>query len=231
MSPRPKKISATPQLLLGILVVVAGVLFTLDNLNLIRADDFLQFWPLGLILVGFSHYRLRSQSGQLSGLLLVAAGCVLLARNLLFPQVGLFPVILVIVGTGLAGQALFRKSREDVPVEHDEQGSRVYATALLGGVERRVISNDFRGGELTAFMGGCQIDLTRSVIAAHNAVINVFVLMGGIELRVPEDWTVSLEGLPVMGGYSDRTIATSKDHTQNLVVRGTIIMGGLDVRN
>ena len=41
----------TGQLVLGVAIAILGVLFTLDNLHILRARDFLRFWPLALIAV------------------------------------------------------------------------------------------------------------------------------------------------------------------------------------
>src|SRR5947209_12079902 len=65
------------------------------------------------------------------------------------------------------------------------------ASAVLGGLERRINSQDFRGGDVTAIMGGCQIDLRGASITPPNqAVLTVFALFGGIEIRIPDDWTI-----------------------------------------
>ena len=42
----------TPQALFGVIVIILGILFTLDNLNVIDATDYLQYWPAGLVAVG-----------------------------------------------------------------------------------------------------------------------------------------------------------------------------------
>src|SRR4029453_15915740 len=41
-SPRPR---LTAQVMFGFLIIVLGVLFTLDNLELIDARDYIQYWP------------------------------------------------------------------------------------------------------------------------------------------------------------------------------------------
>jgi len=105
------------------------------------------------------------------------------------------------------------------------------ATAILGGVERRNNSQDFRGGSATAFMGGCEIDLRAANITPPNEpVIEVFAMWGGVEVRVPPDWTVMSQVDPIMGGFEDAT-EQPKEETKRVWVRGTVIMGGVEVRN
>jgi predicted membrane protein len=105
----------------------------------------------------------------------------------------------------------------------------VYATALLGSYKRRIASQRFAGGEVTAIMGGCELDLREASIEG-DAVLHVFALMGGIDIKVPVDWTVVLEGVPMLGGFEETTLRP-KDAGKRLVVRGHAIMGGLEITN
>ena len=58
----------------------------------------------------------------------------------------------------------------------------------------------FRGADLTAVMGGCEIDLRQASIApGTEAVIDVFAFWGGIDIKVPEDWTVVIRVDPDHG--------------------------------
>ena len=43
-----------PQLLIGCAVAVLGVLFTLDNLNILESEPILRWWPVVLVLIGLS---------------------------------------------------------------------------------------------------------------------------------------------------------------------------------
>ena len=80
-------------------------------------------------------------------------------------------------------------------------------------------------------MGGCEIDLRKASIApGTEAVIDVFAMWGGIEVKVPPDWTVITRAIPIMGGVEDKTHAP-ETADKRLVIRGLLLMGGAGVKN
>ena len=114
--------------------------------------------------------------------------------------------------------------------QHTDSSDFINATAILGGFNRKCPSQQFRGGDLTAIMGGGKIDLREARIQADQAVLDVFALMGGIDIQVPPDWIVEPRLTPILGGYTDRR-TPDKTGTQRLVIHGTSIMGGVTVSN
>ena len=102
--------------------------------------------------------------------------------------------------------------------------------AILGGVSRGNNSRAFRGADLLAIMGGCQLDLRQAAIHGE-AVIEVFAMWGGIEIRVPEDWTVASHIVPLMGGVEDKTRPPQGATAHRLILRGFAIMGGVEIKN
>lgn len=107
----------------------------------------------------------------------------------------------------------------------------VSVVAVMGGFDRRVTSREFRGGELTAFMGGGKLDLRDTAMADNHAEINVFSLMGGFEIRVPETWSVVFEVTPFMGGVEDRARTSSDPSAPRLVIRGFVMMSSVELTN
>ena len=107
----------------------------------------------------------------------------------------------------------------------------VNAFAVLGGVQQSNNSQDFRGGESSAIMGGCEIDLRQASIAGEEAVISTFAMWGGIKIKVPTAWNVIVQGVPFLGGFDDKSAKPSDPAAKRLVVRGTAIMGGVEVTN
>jgi len=106
----------------------------------------------------------------------------------------------------------------------------IRATVILGSFNRRCPSQQFRGGDLAAIMGGGKVDLRGAQIQGNEAVLDVFVLMGGLEIQVPETWAVEPRFTPVLGGYEDRT-NRSAQATQRLVITGGAIMSGITILN
>jgi predicted membrane protein len=103
----------------------------------------------------------------------------------------------------------------------------------MGGGDRIVRTQDFRGGEVTAIMGGFAIDLRGAAIAGDSATIHVFALWGGVEFKVPEDWNVAMAGVPILGGFTNsaRSFRQGDAAAKTLIVKGTAVMGGVEVKN
>jgi predicted membrane protein len=234
----------TSQVLMGVLVIAIGLLFLLDNLDIIDIHDALAFWPLVFIFAGVAKLLdTTSPDGYLVGLAGIGIGVTMILHRLgiiYFSWRAVWPLILIGVGALVVYRAMTggRSARFGVAVADGKDGmgapfeagaQTVDVTAVLGGFERRVHSKDFRGGEVTAVMGGCALDMREASIVGE-AVIHVFAFWGGVTLKVPPDWTIVLEGTPIMGGFEEKTVAPP-DNGKRLVVRGYAIMGGVEVRN
>jgi hypothetical protein len=225
---------ASSQVVLGLLVVGMGVLFLLDNLDILNFRHAIGFWPLAFIVAGcVALFGNGSRSSNYMGGVLVAIGALMIAGRMGFFYISwgtLWPLVMIALG----GLVLFRSlgpGRVARPGLADGAGTDnvVDVVAVLGGFERRVTTPDFRGGEITAILGGCELDLREASIVKE-AVINVFAIWGGINIKVPPDWTVVLNGTPVMGGFAEKTV-TPPDASKRLVITGYAIMGGVEVRN
>lgn len=224
------------QMAIGIAVIVIGLLFLVDNLGWIDLDFRRHLLPLALIFFGtLKLMQTRTSSGKLIGGGLIAAGCLIFLRRLGILDIGwqsLWPVMLIVFGVVVVlksgtGRSAFKEPSAKVDNEFDQM--EVDITSFMGAFKRRIITADFRGGEITALMGGCDLDLRQSSINGE-AVLNVFSLFGGVTIKVPVDWTVVLQGTPIMGGFEEKT-APPATPGKVLYVRGYAIMGGLEVRN
>ena len=117
--------------------------------------------------------------------------------------------------------------------------------AVMGGDERRVEGDPFRGGSVTAVFGGSRLDLTHATIGAgETAVIDVFTVMGGTEIHVPAEWSVEFRTTAVAGGVNDQrprraaadpatsapAASDGPDAPPRLIVQGSVFLGGVTVK-
>lgn len=227
----PASLRITPHLVFGLLIILVGVLFTLDNLDLFEADRVISYWPSVLIVLGAAKlWQGRAEHGSgLTGGLLMFVGIWLQLEVLDYVDqsiVSFWPLLLVLAGAALVWQGLTRgRERSSVSSE-----ATINAIAVLAGIERGSNAVAFRGGELTAFMGGCDIDLRQAAIHGE-AVIDVFAMWGGIDIRVPDDWRIIGRVTPIMGGFEDKTRPPRGAAVHTLVIRGFVLMGGVEIKN
>jgi hypothetical protein len=220
----------TPRLVLGLGVLLAGVLLTADQFELLDAQVFYDYWPILIIAVGATRIGSSKTSDRIFAFFWIALGSWLLAWNLdyldLNPMEIFWPLVLILFGLTLVFGAL-RRQRSATDAE-----SSVNVIAVMGGVDRQNSSLDFSGGDVTVFMGGGELDLRQAQIAGGDAVVQIFALWGGYTFRVPPDWTVSLDVLPLLGGVSDlRTQHERRQDAPNLTLKGVVIMGALELKN
>lgn len=86
--------------------------------------------------------------------------------------------------------------------------------------------------DVTAILGGAALDL-RDAHIDEVAAVDAFAMFGGVQLLVPKDWRVSVGGLPIFGGYQDRTLGNGSlpPDAPLLKVNATAIFGGAEVAN
>ena len=229
MSP-PCERNPTGRLFLGLAVMLFGLALALDNFGLFQLRYLLRLWPVILIAVGVMRLvRSTRAGGPPDGLVMTCVGVLFLLMTLdllRFRQA--FALFLLALGAVMVLRAVRGGSGADTGSVGAE---RVDAFALLGGVQRVSRSTDFRGGSVSATLGGCDIDLRQAtVLEGETAVLDVLALMGGVEVRVPEDWSVETRGMAMLGGFEDKT-RRPLDDRRRLVVTGLAVLGGVEVKN
>jgi hypothetical protein len=223
------------RLVFGVSVAVIGVLFTLDRLGTLDAGDYLRWWPLALIAIGLVKAgQPRGAPGRIFGGVLMVLGVLFLLETLRLASIDfelVFPLLLVTAGSALVWQSMTGSRRRRHRAAADAADT-VSGFALLGGLTRRSVSTGFRGGELTAVLGACEIDLSQAALAEEGAVLDLFAMWGGIEIRVPREWRVVVDGVPVLGAFEDHTSQSATEAgDRTLRVRGMVVMGGVEIKN
>ncbi|TNY37161.1 DUF1707 SHOCT-like domain-containing protein [Thermomonospora catenispora] len=84
----------------------------------------------------------------------------------------------------------------------------------------------------TAFVywGGGKIDLTEARFTGPELRIRAFAIMGGIDIVVPEDLDVTVNGVGIMGAFDDKATGPGAPGAPKVTVSGFSFWGGVSVK-
>ena len=231
--------SQRSRLVIGAFIIAIGVFALLDNLHLFDSQLVQPYWPLVFVALGTMKLASAQRSAHYTvGSVLVLVGLGMTAQNLgyvHFQWRQLWPLVLMVVGLNVILKGF--RVRGDVTCraspgqreERLEHGSRIDASAIMSGIVLKNDSQEFTGGEINAVMGGVEIDLRNAAIATE-AVLHMSIIMGGVEIKVPRDWSVAINGSPLLGGIEDKTVPPMTPG-KRLIIEGSVIMGGVEITN
>lgn len=150
----------TARIVAGAVLVFVGLLFTLDSLGVLHAGRVWDWWPMILVGAGLTRiFRPADPAKRGTGWVLLGVGVFFQLWNLhllgplRFSYV--WPALLVLLGATLIWQAT-RRGERSAPLPAGS-ASTVNEFAMMGGGEWRSDSPDFRGGEVSAIMGGIEV--------------------------------------------------------------------------
>jgi predicted membrane protein len=231
----------TPRLIVGLAIALFGFVLVLDRLNLVIADQVLRLWPVVIIAVGALIFsQSRRTGGGVNGIIVMIVGAWLLLNSVGILRVRFWemfwPMVLIGIGSVLVMQALQRQTRRASGVESDDT---LNVFVVMGGMKRTSTAQRFRGGEITAVMGGALLDLRQATIPpGEEAALDIFALMGGCEIKVPPSWNVVTPIVPIMGGIDDKRKdladgleTVGGQPAPRLVLRGLLLMGGIEIKS
>ena len=215
--------------IIGVLIIAAGLTLLGGNLGLIDAPFvFRNFGPVVLFILGAVILARRRYDQVLLGLFLMFVGAWGFATQQQWIKIHFWavigPMVLVLAG----GSVVWRAFNRPVP---DGVGDAYIRTfAVFSGTEIRP-SVPFEGADFTAVMGGIKVDLSNTPMSRDTAVIDLFAMMGGVEIFVPRDWDVTVKVVTLMGGCSDKRRPSTLPATRHLIIQGIAVMGGVEIKD
>lgn len=219
----------SPRFLFGIFVVIVGLLLLFEQSGIFPLFSkyiwvfFSKFWPLILLAVGA---KLLIEKNITPGFILLLLGVVFLSTNLFgwsFFAV-LWPVIIIAIGISLLFRPEIKKDGKSV-----SDKNYISETVVFWGVDKKIKSKDFKGGEFNVAFGALELDLRDSTIAKDGAKIHINCAFGGVEIFVPKECRIKTDGTGVLGGWNPE-VKDRKVTTPVLEITGGVIFGGVDIK-
>lgn len=212
----------------GAIITIVGIGALLGALNLIPFWGwFGQWWPTLIIIAGAFVLISDLRRNYLWGTVLLVVGTLMLLRSLSVIDFDFFsliiPILIIAAGLSVMIQA---KNRKNIPTNSKNSDD---ISSIFSGNESINSSKNYEGGSVTAIFGGSMLDL-RDATIKDTATLDVFALCGGIELKVPRDWQVVVKTTAIAGGVENRAYANTNAKAPKLVITGTVLLGGVEIK-
>jgi predicted membrane protein len=222
--------------IVGVILVLVGLFLVLRNTGFFPGfiENIIFSWPMLLITIGVV-ITIGSSGSKTSGIIVMAVGAFFLIPHIFretFDVNMFWPSIFIIIGVIFIFSR--RKGWNSVTTSTQTGDDYIDYVHVFSGGERQIVSDNFRGGKVTAVFGGSEIDLTKARLAPGISELELACVFGGTTIIVPDEWNIKIEVVPVLGGFGDsrklnpgRTVDTSKQ----LVIKGAVVFGGGEVKS
>ena len=240
----------------GIALLIFGAIMLLERLGLF-IPDWIFSWPMFLIAIGVFTGK-RHQFRNPSSYILIIIGVIFLVEEMI-PGVDFDDFVWPIAVIGIGMYLIIGKKKitnwgthteerpsdlswdkrvndENEPVVENAaaQDDYVDIVSIFGGVKKNIVSKNFQGGEIVAIMGGSEIILTQADINLPRVELEITQVFGGTKIIVPPHWKVTSDLVAIFGGIEDKRpllVNQSISDEKHLVIKGTSIFGGIDIRS
>jgi predicted membrane protein len=234
------------RLIIGIILIVLGGLLMLNTLEIVTWPIRHYFFNWKTILIVIGLVLIGNKQRKVSGIILISLGVVfwlpsIFDVNIRFHQV-FWPMLLIGLGVVVISK------RGNLPAAKgwnkekwkgnfggtmNYQDDYINDVSIFGGGHKIVESKNFKGGNLTSVFGGSEINMVNAEMASDGSILDVFTLFGGTTLIVPNDWKVQTDAVSILGGFNDKRRMSSSevDPSKILVIKGLVMLGGIEIKS
>ncbi|HET8858895.1 LiaF transmembrane domain-containing protein [Marivirga sp.] len=231
---------------LGVVLLIVGSILLLDRMDIIEFS-WIFSWPFILIGIGIYSIIRHGFQNKFGIIMLVIGSFSIIRRENLIPTEYydiLLPTGVILVGLYLilsrSSKAGFTKVDTENNANETSTGSDtklessdfIKAEAVFASVQRRLITKDFKGGNITSVFGGADIDLSKADIK-DTAILDVEVIFGGLKLIIPPHWEIQADVSNIFSGIEDKRAFPSVDAADRKVlhIKGSVNFGGLEFKS
>ena len=218
----------------GIVLVIIGVILTLNALDITNINIFFNGWWTLLIIIPSAIELIARENKFWSAVWLIIGILLLLAcRDILdFDLIWklTIPVLLILVGINLIFKDKIDRKMEKKRKELKEKGQQMEEyCATFGEIKEDFNNQEFNGANLTAVFGSVDLDLRKAVIN-EDKFVKTSAIFGGIEILAPENVNIKVKSVPIFGATSNKTGRKFDEKLPTIYVDSFCMFGGVDIK-
>lgn len=212
--------------ILGIILIIVGAYFLLDNLDIIDIHIPWYFFTWQMILIGIGLFNLLTGNRKAAFILIGIGTFFFLPEFFDFDVRDFWPVLLIFIGV-----SFFLRNRNASSYAASDDNT-FDDLAIFASNEKTITSLQFQSGKTSTIFGSTQLDFRQTELGGNEAVIDAFTMFGSTELTVPNDWEVLSEVTPVLGSFENkRGNSTATGSSKKLIIKGLVLFGSVEVKS
>jgi len=240
----------------GLILIAVGAALLLRNAGF-PLPYWLFSWPVILIVIGI-YNGVKHKFRNNSWIILIAIGSFFLIDRVmdLSLQPYFWPVAIIALGVIFIVRpekslrhrfGNFEKKSFDADISVstwqqqskttdnfiNDSGDYLSINSVFSGVNRNIVSKNFKGGKATCIFGGADIDFSQADIQGK-AELSLQIVFGGIKLIIPPNWTVINEIDGMFHGVDDKrkyNTLMAETFDKILILKGSVVFGGVDIKS
>lgn len=233
----------------GVILFLAGAAYLAKEMGVLF-PEWLFTWQMFLIVLGL-FVGVKHSFRNFGWIVLVGLGVAFMLEDYMpdmHVKVYLWPILIMALGLRMIFRphGRFNKRWEHHMYKYKHRGNfsafgnekssssedTVEIDLVFSGFRKNIISKDFKGGTISCVFGGGELNLSQADINGV-AILEVNQVFGGVKIIVPANWEVKTDKTTaVCGDVSDkRAQQTESNPDKVLIVKGSVVFGGIDIRN
>jgi len=239
----------------GLVLIIAGILVLLNKIpqTSVWFPGWFFTWPMLMIGIGL-FIGIKSKFTNIAWLVLMLIGGYFLLAEQHWITLNLrpfaLPLGLILLGIfvilkknhRISDRRFRRFGHRHIPPhcrpgvfdnsDKNTSEDTISINSTFGNIEKNVFSKDFKGGNISSYFGGAQINFIQADFQG-TAVVDVSVMFGGVDIIIPSNWNLKNEIGVIFGGIEDRRVVAPNalESTKTLILRGSVTFGGIEIKS
>ncbi len=217
----------TKNILWGVILIIIGIVWGLNALEITNIDIFFEGWWAFIIIIpsfiGLLTEKNKSDNalGLFLGILLFLGAREIIEIDLIWKL--FVPIALIVIGVS----CIFKnKDRDNNKVD---KNGKTECLAMFSSQKIKPVDDSIKKIEVTALMGSVTCDLTELKIN-EDIKIEAASIFGTVNLIMPDNVEIKIKSFSLFGGVTEKQNNNKSKNSKVIYLDSTSIFGGINIK-
>ncbi len=192
------------RIIFSMTLIILGVGLLIDAFGLWDFGNVMADW-WALIVIAIGLYKIsKDRHSIFNGFIILIFGVLLLASSLDFIQAGFWdifwPMLIILIGLKLVFDSSHKFNSRKKKSEDNE------IISIFSSSKHVINDSNIGDGEVNCVFGSVYLDYRNVENPPELIKLEVNSIFGSVKIKVPLQWSLEAQGMPVFGELSDETM-------------------------